>query len=106
MDIREIKKRAIDLRKALLDYNIHGDIFILYGSYATGKNRPDSDIDLAVISRDFGKDRFKEGSLLSYLTYSIDPVIEAVPFSLNEYMKKDSISPLLSEIEKKGIVLL
>lgn len=106
MDIRDIKIKAIELRKALRSNKIHGDIFILYGSYATGVNRPDSDIDIAVISRDFGKNRFKEGSLLNYLTYKIDPLIEAVPFGLNEYMKKESISPLLHEIEKKGIILL
>ncbi|HPJ43319.1 MAG TPA: nucleotidyltransferase domain-containing protein [Spirochaetota bacterium] len=106
MDIRDIKIKVIELRKALRSNKIHGDIFILYGSYAAGKNRPDSDIDIAVISRDFGKNRFKEGSLLNYLTYKIDPLIEAVPFSLNEYMNKESISPLLHEIEKKGVILL
>lgn len=106
MDIRYIKQKAVELRHELLKNNIHSDIIILYGSYATGKNRKDSDIDIAVISRDFGKNRFREGSTLNFLASKIDPRFEAVPYSLKEYMSPGSISPLLAEIDKKGIVLL
>ena len=105
MDIRVIKERTIELRKNLKKNNIHGDIFILYGSYATGKNHKDSDIDIAVVSRDFGKNRFKEGSTLNYIAQKIDIRFEAVPVSLKDYMSSHSISPLLAEIDKNGIIL-
>jgi len=106
MDIREIKERTIELRRSLKNHKINGDLFILYGSYATGRYHKDSDIDIAVISRDFGKDRFKEGSTLNYIAQKIDVRFEAVPVSLEDYLSQHSISPLLAEIDKHGIALL
>ena len=49
--IRTIRKFI----KALKHEGIPVDHVILYGSYARGKTRPDSDIDVAVISKNFGK---------------------------------------------------
>jgi predicted nucleotidyltransferase len=43
--------------------------------------RPDSDIDVAVISKDFGKDRVEEGMTLFRIAGKIDPRLEPVPFS-------------------------
>ncbi|HQO39208.1 MAG TPA: nucleotidyltransferase domain-containing protein [Spirochaetota bacterium] len=85
---------------------MNADLIILFGSQAAGTSRYDSDIDPAVISRDFGKDRFEEGSRLNYLASSINHRIEAVPVGLDEYLAKNSISPILQEITTKGIPLL
>jgi predicted nucleotidyltransferase len=106
MDIRAIKADVVQLYRLLKEHGVRADIFILYGSYARGNPRADSDIDVAVISRDFGKDRFKEGSKLNYLASKINPRIEAVPISLADYFSKENISPLLHEITTTGIVLL
>ena len=106
MDIGEIRQQILKLRALLKKNRIKSDIFILYGSYASGKNRIDSDIDIAVISRDFGFDRFKEGSRLNYLASKIDPRIEAVPIGLDDYLSTENISPLLNEVHRKGIVIL
>ena len=106
MDIREIKERVVELRSLLKKNKIRADLFILYGSYAAGNKRPDNDIDIAVISRDFGRDRFREGSMLNYLASTIDHRFEAVPIGLDEYLSKGSISPILNEIATKGIPLM
>ena len=106
MDIRDIKERVIELHSLLKKNNVRADLFILYGSYATGKAKRGSDIDIAVISRDFGKDRFDEGSRLNYIASSIDHHIEAVPIGLDEYLSKNSVSPILNEIITTGIPLL
>lgn len=45
------------------------DKAILYGCYAAGKESKDSDLDLAVIPADFGKDRYKEGTMLMKLAW-------------------------------------
>lgn len=50
--------------KAVKKEGIFVDRVILYGSYARGRIRADSDIDVAVISRNFGKDRTEEGMKL------------------------------------------
>jgi predicted nucleotidyltransferase len=77
------------------------DRVILYGSYVKGKVRPDSDIDIAVISKDFGKDRVEEGMALFRIAGKIDPRLEPVPFSTKMY-EKETWVPLIYEIREKG----
>jgi uncharacterized protein len=77
------------------------DRVILYGSYVKGNVRPDSDIDVAVISKDFGKDRVEEGMILYRIAGKIDPRLEPVPFSTKMY-EKDTWIPLIYEIRGKG----
>jgi predicted nucleotidyltransferase len=77
------------------------DRVILYGSYAKGNVRPDSDIDVAVISKNFGKDRVEEGMTLFRIAGKIDPRLEPVPFSTKMY-EKDTWIPLIYEIREKG----
>jgi predicted nucleotidyltransferase len=75
---------------------------ILFGSYASGTPRRDSDIDIAVVSGDFGKDRFKERVLLSKIAYYVDVRIEPHPVSLKDF-KEDTWQVLLYELKSKGI---
>ncbi len=89
---------------ALIEKGIKVDKIILYGSQAKGKARPDSDIDIAVVSRDFGKDRTEEGMLLYRIAGEIDARLEPVPISLESY-KNDTWVPLIYEIRTKGIEL-
>lgn len=77
---------------------------ILYGSYASGKIHAGSDLDIAIVSPDFGKDRFEEGKMLLQLAWRVDPRIEAIPISPESY-ERDTWIPLIYEIRKKGIEL-
>ena len=86
---------------ALKQEGITIDRVILYGSYARGHARPDSDIDVAVISKDFGKDRVEEGMALFRIAGKIDPRLEPVPFSTKMY-EKDTWIPLIYEIREEG----
>ena len=106
MDIKDIKQLAVALRASLKAYGIHADCIVLFGSYAKNLAGPQSDIDLAVVSRDFGNDRFQEGSLLSRVAVKIHPDIEAVPVGLRDYLQPAPISPILSEIKASGTVLI
>lgn len=103
-----VKKRVHGVIKrfaaALGKEGIRIDKIILYGSHAKGKARLDSDIDVAVVSRDFGKDRTEEGMLLFRIAGEIDTRIEPVPISLESY-KNDTWIPLIYEIRTKGIEL-
>lgn len=98
--VKTVKKFAA----ALLKEGITVDRIILYGSYAKGKQRPDSDIDVAVVSRDFGRDRVEEGMLLFRIAGEVDPRIEPVPISVEAY-KNDTWVPLIYEIRTRGIDL-
>ena len=48
-----------------------------------GRNHAGSDLDIAVVSPDFGKDRFEEGKLLRRIAWRIDPRIEPIPSLLS-----------------------
>ena len=89
--------------KALLEKEgIPVEKMFLYGSYARGTAHKDSDIDVCVVSKIFGKDRMEERFLLSHKAPQIDVRIEAVPFSLKDY-QKNRVSPLLHQIRKESI---
>ena len=72
MDKRSIRKKleTEELEKIILRYlvvvgmDIEISDAFLFGSYAKGEAKADSDIDLCVISPDFGKDEIEEGQYL------------------------------------------
>ena len=90
--------------KVLKQEGIAIDHVILYGSHARGNARADSDIDVAVVSKNFGKDPIEEGMTLFRLAGKIDPRLEPVPIPVKIY-KKDTWIPLIYEIREKGIEL-
>ncbi len=90
-------------KKLLKEKGIKISKVILFGSYAKGTAKPDSDIDLAVISSQFGKDNFQEMIFLRKLAIRIDSHIEPLPFSPKDL--KNRYSTLTSEINKFGIVV-
>lgn len=104
MVARPVIKMVRKFVAALIKEGIPVDKIVLYGSYAKGKQRPDSDIDVAVVSSSFGKDRVEEGMRLFRIAGEIDPRLEPVPISVESY-KNDTWVPLIYEIRKNGIEL-
>jgi predicted nucleotidyltransferase len=104
MTKREAVKSIRKFIKALKQEGIAVDRVILYGSYARGKTRPDSDIDVAVVSKNFAKDRIEEGMTLFRIAGKIDPRLEPIPISPESY-QNDTWVPLIYEIKEKGIEL-
>ncbi len=74
----------------------------IFGSFATGKASRDSDVDLAVISPKFGKDRQRERALLLKKRAAEELIIEPHPFSEQEF-GKPHYYPLVAEIKKHAI---
>ena len=99
---KEIIRNLQKLHKAVEETGIRITKIVLYGSYANGTFNRDSDIDVAIVSPDFGRDRFEEGVKLFEIASKIDPRIEPVPISLNSY-KKDTWLPLIYDIREKGV---
>lgn len=71
----------------------------LFGSYAAGKQRDDSDIDLALIMNDMSN-RFITQVELMKISRKFDTRIEPHPFSEADF---DTTNPFASEILRKGI---
>jgi len=88
--------------EALVNQGIGIEKVVLYGSRVRGRATPESDIDVAIVSRDFGKDPVEEGMFLFRIAGGIDPKIEPVPISLKSF-NEDTWVPLIYEIKTMGI---
>jgi len=100
-EIRDIISRYVN---ALTAEGIKVEKAILYGSHASGKSHASSDLDLAIVSPDFGRDRYEERKNLLQIAWRIDPRIEPIPISSASY-ENDTWVPLIYEIREKGIEL-
>ena len=79
---------------------------LLYGSYAKGNPRYDSDIDICIISDSFGKNPTEEGKYLFRKLWLIENAnIEPIGYSSDYFYNKNNQSPLINEIKKTGIEL-
>ena len=95
----EIKRFVALLKKR----NIRISKVILFGSFARGSSGEHSDIDLAVVSPDFGKDEISEMMELSKIAWRASDRIEAIP--LSEEMLKMKYHPLIGEIKRYGKIV-
>ena len=99
MDNREIINKLINY-KLLVSKYFDVDQVVLYGSYAKGNQREDSDIDVAIIVNSINQDFFTYAPLLWRLRREIDDRIEPVLIEKN----KDE-SGFLKEVMRTGLVI-
>lgn len=96
-DTRDIALKFADI---LERQGISIEKLIIFGSYAKNNASEESDIDLCIVSPEFGKDPIEELQFLFKQTRGVDTRIEPIPVSPQEY--KESLSPLILEIKKSG----
>jgi uncharacterized protein len=89
--IAELEKNKIPIKKA-----------ILFGSYARGKAKMESDIDVALVSEVFSGDRFEDRRKIIPLRREIDNRIEPIPFRPEDF---ENGGILVEEIKKTGVVV-
>jgi len=88
---------AINFIKGFLkNRNLTLDKVILFGSYVKGNYAKDSDVDIAIISRDFnGRDIFQRAEMLKGLKWSLIAKFmipfDIVPMSLKEWQEGSSL---------------
>lgn len=99
-NIREKAKKYIDEIKK---HNIHILKAYIYGSYAKGIEREDSDIDIALISSDFSGNRFLDSIKIIPMRRNIDSRIEPVTYKPEDFDESD---PLVAEILDSGIEII
>lgn len=100
MTKRNIRQIAKKYKLALLGNRIPVNAIYLFGSYAKGSPRPDSDIDLCVVSNTFGKDDFQEMVIINQIAKRVAPEIEAFPIAEKEL--KNKTNPFIKEALKTG----
>ena len=87
--MKTLQKKGFDIQNVFL-----------YGSFARGNPHPDSDIDVAIVSKTFESDREGKEKLLWHYVLKVDPRIEPVAYTPEEFIPLD---PLVWEIQKEGI---
>ena len=75
----------------------------VFGSYARGTATADSDIDVCIVSSQFGNDYFEEMVQLRKIALTIDSRIEPVPLTPED--ADDRLWTLASEIRMYGLPL-
>lgn len=100
MGIRQEIEKYI---QTLIKNKIKLQKIILFGSFAKNKYHSYSDIDLAVISDQFGKDSVEEMMMLSKLTLDVSDRIEAIPLTQKDMDLK--YHTLIGEIKKYGKII-
>lgn len=101
----EIRKITKELVKLLTANKVAVDRIILYGSYATGKQRKHSDIDIAVISPSFKNKKIidiQEELARAFSKYL--SIIEPVGYSPEDFHSAEP-ETLIGEIKKSGKLL-
>lgn len=101
-----LKKYVEDVRKI---YGENLRTIILYGSYARGDFKPDSDIDLMILV-DLSDDEIKrKGHVLSDLTfdYNFDNNLEIMPIvkNLDHFNKWIRAYPFYNNVKNEGVEL-
>jgi predicted nucleotidyltransferase len=100
MDKREAIKKAKAYMILLKDHFPLENVY-LFGSYAKGTNREDSDIDVAIVVNHIDGDYFSVNPLLWKLRRQIDDRIE--PFLIE---KEFDEADFLEEIKRYGIEIV
>ncbi len=100
---QKIKKIIEDYKDTLSGLGIHVERIILFGSFANGRPRKDSDIDLLVISNDFEKLNLRERlEVLGVAAVRIMKPIEAKGYTSKE-IRNASPASFLEEALVTGV---
>ncbi|MBI5590738.1 MAG: nucleotidyltransferase domain-containing protein [Deltaproteobacteria bacterium] len=86
--------------KKLLSQEMSFDKMILFGSYAKGNQREDSDVDVAIVVDEMQGDFFSTRPLLWRIRREVDDRIEPVILE-----KSNDESGFLDEVMKNGILI-
>lgn len=102
-----VEKRVRNLNKVInayrkkLEEKIRVTQILLFGSYARGRPRDYSDIDLAVVSPDFEGGTMRDCLLLDRAARTVTPLIEAFPYTPKD-IRKCKKGSFLDEILRTG----
>lgn len=106
MDHADFFDLAYKLRACLIEEGVEPDMIILFGSQATGRHHPESDVDIAVCARSYGHDWQAESIQLNRILYHLRPNCEGVAVNTHEYFDPTNPSPIVAEIRRDGICLI
>lgn len=99
---RTVKPVIKRFKKALNELGLPKTKLYLFGSYARGEARPDSDIDICLVSAAFKNKKTIYEKKIVLIAFRTDPRIQVI-ITYPEKFQKDKLSPLYSRIRKEAI---
>ena len=100
MRLSQIKPILKRLKKELADQFDISQVYI-FGSVAKNSAKDFSDIDVAIVSDQFGRDYWEERKKVSDIAARVDDRIEVHLFSCEDF--SNQYDTLVSEIKKYGV---
>ena len=101
-----MEQYIVEIRKI---YGSHLRKVILYGSYASGDFRSDSDVDIMILLDMSDLDLKAYSQRLAYMTYdfNLDHDLDIKPIAKSEdhFMKWIENYPFYANIQKEGVIL-
>jgi predicted nucleotidyltransferase len=102
---REVSQVIKNLVSFLKENGVKVNRLILFGSYAQGNARSESDLDIAVISETFNnRGLLRRQELLGEAILRLKEPVEAIGYSYKEFQQRRPLS-FLSDIVAKGKVV-
>ena len=95
----EVRDLVNQYLKKLRDHNIHVEKALVFGSRARGGSDNWSDIDIALVSKDFEGIRFKDKDKIRRITLSVSPMLSPLPFRAEDFSEND---PFVKHIVETG----
>lgn len=99
--VEKLKQAVADISKRL-----PLDAVYLYGSYANGRPKFYSDVDVVVVSPAFGANIVQETAMLMELFEGTGLMVEPRAYSREEFKQAEAGSFLYEEVIKKGLQIL
>lgn len=96
----KVKSIIVRFLQELANNGITIDEAILFGSYAQGTSSDSSDIDLAIVSKDFVGDRFVDRNIIRRIKLRISADLEPVPYNPKDFNQDN---PFVKKIIETGI---
>ena len=104
---KEIRSVVDKYKQSLETLGIRVKKIILYGSYASGNAKNESDIDLLVVSDDFEKmDLWERLSLLGSARMGIKRPMEILGFTEEEFKAEQRGTFVGDEVKTKGVEVI
>lgn len=98
----EVRDLVSQYLKKLGDNNIHVEKALVFGSRARGDADKWSDIDIAIISKDFEGIRYRDKEKIRRITLSVSPLLSPLPFRSEDFSESD---PFVKHIVETGTEL-
>jgi predicted nucleotidyltransferase len=100
-----LDKILADFISALKELKITINRMYLFGSYANGTEKEWSDIDIAVVSKDFQGIRFLDIEKIIDVFLKIDNRIEPHPFALKDFTPDNPFAEEIMQTGKRIILI-